>query len=78
MTDEIATKVIVDCSSGEVSYIPLTQEELDERALLAAQAEQDRLEREAAELAKAEAKASAQGKLLALGLSEAEITALLG
>ena len=75
---EVLTKVVVDCSSGEVSYIPLTEEEIAEREALAAQAEQERLEREAADLAKAEAKASAQGKLLALGLSEAEITALLG
>ena len=75
---EVLTKVVVDCASGEVSYIPLTQEELDEREALAAQAEQERLEREAAEAAKAEAKASAQAKLVALGLTEDEIAAVLG
>ena len=75
---EVLTKVVVDCASGEVSYIPLTAEEILEREALAAQAEQERLEREAAEAAKAEAKASAQAKLVALGLTEDEIAAVLG
>ena len=75
---EVLTKVVVDCASGEVSYIPLTAEEIAEREALAAQAEQERLEREAAEAAKAEAKASAQAKLVALGLTEDEIAALKG
>ena len=71
-------KVIVNCETGAVEYVDLTPEEIAEREAMVAQAEQERLEREAANQAKAEAKASAQGKLLALGLSEAEITALLG
>lgn len=77
MTDEVLTKVVVDCASGEVSYIPLTEEEIAEREALAAQAEQERLEREAADQAKAEAKASAESKLAALGLTAEEISALL-
>lgn len=77
MSNEIPTKVVVDCSNGEVSYIPLTQAELDEREALAVQAEQERLEREAADQAKAEAKASAESKLAALGLTAEEISALL-
>lgn len=75
---EVLTKVVVDCSTGNVEYVPLTEEEIAERELMAAQAEQERLEREAAEQAKAEAKASALSKLEAIGLSEAEIQALLG
>lgn len=71
-------KVIVNCETGAVEYVDLTPEEIAEREAMAAQAEQERLDREASELAKAEAKASGQAKLLALGLSEAEITALLG
>ena len=74
---EVLTKVVVDCASGEVSYIPLTEEEIAEREALAAQAEQERLEREAADQAKAEAKASAESKLAALGLTAEEISALL-
>jgi hypothetical protein len=45
---------------------------------MAAQAEADRLEREAAELARLEAKESAKGKLEALGLSAEEIAAITG
>lgn len=75
---EILTKVVVDCASGEVSYIPLTPEEIAEREALAAQAEQERLEREAQEAARLEAQASAEAKLAALGLTPEEIAALKG
>ena len=75
---EVLTKVVVDCASGEVSYIPLTEEEIAEREALAAQAEQERLEREAQEAARLEAKASAEAKLAALGLTPEEIAALKG
>jgi hypothetical protein len=44
---------------------------------MAAQALADQAEREAAETAKAAAKASGIAKLLALGLTEAEATALV-
>lgn len=73
---DVPMKVIVDCSTGEQTYVPLTAEEIAEREEMAAQAEQDRLAREAAETAKAEAKASAEAKLAALGLSAEEIAAL--
>ena len=73
---DVPMKVIVDCSTGEQTYAPLTAEEIAEREEMAAQAEQDRLAREAAEAAKAEAKASAEAKLAALGLSAEEIAAL--
>ena len=57
--------------------VELTDEEIAEREAMALQAEQDRLTREAEETAKAVAKASALAKLTALGLTEAEITALV-
>lgn len=75
---EVLTKVVVDCASGEVSYIPLTEEEIAEREALAAQAEQERLEREALEAQKLADKQSAIEKLAALGLSDNEIAALVG
>ncbi len=75
---EVITKLVIDCETGEQTVVPLTAEELAEREAMAAQAEQDRLAREAAEQAKAEAKASAQAKLAALGLTEDEISAVLG
>ncbi len=73
---EIITKLVVDCETGEQTVVPLTEEELAEREAMRIQAEADQAQREADELAKAEAKASAQAKLAALGLTEAEITAL--
>jgi hypothetical protein len=73
---EIITKLIVDCTTGEQTIVPLTEEELAEREAMRIQAEADQAQREADELAKAEAKASAQAKLAALGLTEAEIAAL--
>ena len=75
---EVVTKLVVNCLDGTQTVVPLTPEELAEREAMAAQAEQDRLAREAAEQAKAEAKASAQAKLAALGLTEDEISAVLG
>jgi hypothetical protein len=77
-TVEVPTKVIVDCSTGESTIVPLTEEEL-------AQRETDRLvweTQEATRLAELEAKATAQAsaisKLEALGLTAEEITALKG
>ncbi len=71
------TKLVIDCATGERKEIPLSAEEIAEREALAAQAELDRAAREAEETAKAEAKASGLAKLIALGLTEAEATALL-
>lgn len=77
MTDT-PTKVIVDCSTGEQSVVPLTAEEIAQREAdrIAWEAEKARLEAEAQ--AKAEAKASALAKLTALGLSEDEAKAIVG
>jgi hypothetical protein len=77
MTDT-PSKVIVDCSTGESTIVPLTAEEI-------AQRETDRLAWEAQEAtklaakeAKAVAQASAISKLTALGLTADEIAALKG
>jgi hypothetical protein len=77
MTQEIPTRLVIDCSTGERTIVPLTLDEIAEREAMAAQALADQAEREAAEQAKADAKASGIAKLLALGLTEAEATALL-
>lgn len=70
------TRIEVNCTTGEVQEIELTDAEV-------AQLEADRIAYEAAKAAedqaKAEveaAKASAQAKLSALGLTDAEISAL--
>lgn len=74
---EVATKIIVDCSTGEQRIEPLTEAELIQRQADAeAYAAQQALEEQEA-TAKAEAKASAIAKLAALGLTEAEVSALL-
>ena len=72
----VPTKVVVDCSTGFVSEIPLTDEEMTQREVDSAAAAIEQAEREAAEAAKADAKLSAQAKLAALGLSGEEIAAL--
>lgn len=77
MTDEVLTKVVVDCATGNVEYVPLTPEEIAEREAMAAQAEADRQAREAEEAARLAAKASAEAKLAQLGLTADEIAALL-
>jgi len=73
---ETLTKVIVDCSTGESTIVPLTAEEI-------AQRETDRLAWEAQEAARLVAeeeketlKASANAKLKALGLTDSEIAAI--
>lgn len=77
MTDT-PMKLVVNCETGEQELIPLTAEEI-------AQAESDRLafeaqeaERLQAEEEKAALQASANEKLLALGLTAEEIAALKG
>ena len=72
----VPTKVVVDCSTGFVSEIPLTDEEMTQREVDAAASAIETAEREAAEAAKADAKLSAQAKLAALGLTGEEIAAL--
>lgn len=72
----VPTKVVVDCSTGFVSEIPLTDEEMTQREVDSAAAAIEQAEREAAEAAKADAKLSAQAKLAALGLTGEEIAAL--
>ena len=71
-------KVIVDCSTGEQTVVPLTAEEIAELEAAAAQAEQERLAREAEAQALAAAKQAAQDKLKALGLTDIEIAAITG
>lgn len=68
-------KVIVDCSTGEQTVVPLTAEEIAELEAAAAQAEADRLEAEKAAADKAAARAAILEKL---GLSDEEAAVLLG
>jgi len=73
---EVLTKVIVNCETGVVAEIPLTGEELAQREVDAANAQTERVAKEAADAAVLVAKTSAQSKLTALGLTADEIAAL--
>ena len=70
-------KLVVDLAKGTQTYVDLTPEEIEQRAVDAQTAAIEQAEREAAEAAKADAKLSAQAKLQALGLTGDEITALI-
>jgi len=70
-------KLIVDVAKGTHSYVDLTPEEIEQRAVDAQAAAIEKTEREAAEQAKADAKLSAMAKLQALGLSGDEISAII-
>jgi hypothetical protein len=63
-------------ANNEVQYVPLTAEEIAQREANAAAFEAERIAREAAEQAKADAKLAAAGKLQALGLTGEEVAAL--
>jgi hypothetical protein len=71
-------RTIVNTQTGEVMTAPLSSEEIEalhtaEAARLSAQAERD-----AAEAARLASKESARAKLAALGLTDEEISAIVG
>jgi DNA-binding CsgD family transcriptional regulator len=70
------TRLEVNCETGAQTVIELTDEEIAQLETDRANAEADRLAREAEAEAKATARASALAKLSALGLSPEEIAAL--
>jgi hypothetical protein len=76
MSEEL-TKVIVDCSTGVQSIVPLTAEEIAQREIDMAAAEEARTAREADEAAKAALKESAKAKLIAGEPLTAEEAAVL-
>ena len=73
----MATKLVVDCSTGITTEVELTAEEIAQREADALAWAEVEAEREAEATAKAEAKASAEAKLAALGLTADEIAALI-
>lgn len=70
------TRIEVNCTTGEVTEHILTPQEIAERDQQAAAWAEEQTAREAADAAKAEAKASAEAKLAALGLTADEIAAI--
>lgn len=67
-------KVIVDCSTGETTIVPLTAEEIADLEAAAAQAEADR---KAAEAEAAAKEAARQALLKKLGITAEEAALLL-
>ena len=73
---ETLTKIVVDCTTGQQSIIPLTAEEIAQREADAAAYAEAEAARVAAEEAKTALKASAKAKLIAgepLTAEEAEV-----
>ena len=70
------TRIEIDCSTGIETIYELTDEEIAQNEAVAAAWETERLARDTEIQAKADARASAQAKLAALGLTVEEIAAL--
>lgn len=73
---ETLTKIVVDCSTGEQTIVPLTAEEIAQREADAAAFAEAEAARVAAEEAKSALKASAKAKLISgepLSAEEAEV-----
>ena len=73
---EVLVKLVHDCSTGVTAEIPLTSEEIAQRAADAAAFAEQEAARIAAEESAAAAKEAAKAKLSALGLTEEEILAI--
>lgn len=69
------TKIIVDCSTGEVTELELTAEEVKQREADAIAYAKAKADEELAAAEKAEAKAAIAQRL---GLTDAELAILLG
>jgi hypothetical protein len=74
----MTTKLIIDCTTGVTTEVELTAEEVAQREADAAAFAEAEAARQAEVDAKAAAKLSARAKLKALGLSDAEVEALVG
>ena len=72
MTTDIPMVAEVDCSTGIQTIRPMTPDEIKNHEALKAETAKLQAEREAAEKAQAELKASAIAKLAKLGLTEEE------
>lgn len=74
--EEILTKLVVNCETGEETLMQLTSEEIEQLRQYRENFEEQEAIRLAEEQAKTEAKAAALAKLTALGLTEEEVNAL--
>ena len=72
----IPMKVEINCETGAISEVPLNDQELAQLEIDRQAAEVAKTEKDAADSAAAQAKASAESKLATLGLTAEEIAAL--
>jgi len=72
----IPMKVEINCETGAISEVPLNDQELAQLEIDRQAAEVAKAEKDAADAAAAQAKASAESKLATLGLTAEEIAAL--
>lgn len=70
------TKIIIDCSTGEMQEIELTPEEIAQREADAIAFTEEQAKLKAEEQAKLAVKEAAHAKLVALGLTLEEISSL--
>ena len=73
---DVLHKLIANCDTKSESYIPLSKAEIAQHEKDAAAYAAAEAERLAAEAAKAEARASLEAKLLALGVTAEELATL--
>lgn len=78
MTENVMTKLVVNCETGEETIVPLTAEEIADHEQIVASIAAQTAELEAKAQAQAAAKASAIAKLAALGLTQEEAKAIAG
>ena len=71
-------KIVVDCSTGETTIVPLTAEEIAQREADAASYAAEKAARDAELAAKEATRQSALAKLAALGLTAEEAAAIAG
>jgi hypothetical protein len=70
------TKLIIDCTTGEITERELNAQEIAQQEIDEANIQAIAAAREAEVEAKAQAKATAEGKLAALGLTTDDLRAL--
>jgi hypothetical protein len=75
---EVLTKIVIDCATGISTEVPLTAEEITQQEEMAAAFAEQQASAEAEAAQKAADKADAIAALVALGLTEAQISALTG
>ncbi len=70
-------KLIVNCATGTEEYVELTPSEIEEAEAVSAIVAARQAEEDAARAAEEAVRESARAKLAALGLTEAEVAALV-